>query len=120
VKAVVVGLVLLAAACGSAHAAPAPVTVDWTDDGHAVDLVRGQALDVELAGSTCTTTTVPVATPGGVLRVDSVGTSHGGAWAKLHAQRRGTATITASNGAACNRSGWGQGPQPFRLVVVVR
>lgn len=84
---------LMPAACGAT--APA-VTATWGDDGHRLVLRSGQELDVDLTGTGCNPTSVPVASSVSVLWVAASGRSgDGGTWTRFDAGAAGTATVTA-------------------------
>ena len=93
----------------------------WGDNAHQVSLAQGQELKVELTGSSCNPTSVPVASAPSVLKVDAVGKdSQGGAWARFHARTPGTSTVTAVNSPGCGGSTSGEASYGFSLTVSVR
>lgn len=122
-----VAAIALSAGCAGASAARPttppphrhPITVDWSDQNHMLAVSVGQRINVDLAGQSCTPTSVPVASPDGILRAEAVGTARGSSWARFRAVGSGHAVITATNGDACASANTSVRTQHFRLNVTV-
>lgn len=126
----VLGLFTLAvigvsAGCGGASAArptPSPrhpIAVTWSDQNRTFAVSVGQQIKVALAGQSCTPTSVPVASPNGILRVEAVGTVRGNSWARFRAVGSGHAVITATHGDSCAATDTSIRTDHFRLNITV-